>query len=110
MRAFVSSKQFVIQSQSVVGAEGLASLGSRSELMQGLSRFNTAPDHEGGDTLYGPGIVLDFPPGAESVNQILLTVTEEEIGWQVIVKLLKAFGWSLVDTSTGQTFSPSVVT
>jgi hypothetical protein len=105
----VSSKQFVIQNQIESSANGLAPLGDRNELLQRLSHFNTAPDHEGGDTLYGPGIVLDLPPADEPLNQILLTVTEEEIGWLVIIKLLKEFRWSLIDTTTGNTLSPTVI-
>lgn len=103
------SKQFVIQNQSDSNANGLASLGERDELLAQLSQFNTAPDREGGDTLYGPGIILDLPPAGEPINQLLLTVTEEEIGWLVIMKLLKKFGWSIVDTTTGNTLSPSTL-
>jgi len=105
----VSIRQFVIQNQSEDGANGLPPLGNREDLLERLSKFNTAPDQEGGETLYGPGIVLDLPPGDEPLNQILLTITEEEIGWLVIIKLIREFGWSLVDTTTGNTLSPSVM-
>ena len=71
-------------------------------MLRDLSRFNTAPEREGEDVLYGPGIRLELPPGQDTVNQILLTVTEEEIAWLVIMRLAKTFDWKIVDMNSGR--------
>ena len=77
-------------------------IGSRTQVLRDLSRFNTAPEREGEDVLYGPGIRLELPPGQDTVNQILLTVTEEEIAWLVIMRLAKTFDWKIVDMNSGR--------
>ena len=80
----------------------MAPLGSRKQLLSDLAHYNTAPETEGEDVLYGPGIRLELPPGQDSVRQILLTITEEEIAWHVIMRLAKTFNWKIVDTNTGR--------
>lgn len=95
-------QQFVILSKQKAGANGMAVIGSRKQILGDLSHYNTAPEREGEDVLYGPGIRLELPPGQTDVNQILLTVTEEEIAWLVIMRLAKAFGWKIVDTTSGR--------
>lgn len=70
-----------------------------------MEPFNTAPDREGGDTLYGPGIRIELPPG-EPVTQMLLSVTEEEIAWQVIMKMARTLAWRLYDPVSGRELNP----
>ena len=36
------------------------------------------------------------------LKQILLTITEEEIAWLVIARMMQAFGWRVVDLETGE--------
>lgn len=90
----------------------MAPLGTRDQILQELSRFNTAPEREGDDVLYGPGIRLELPPagegrgtqraGNDQVNQMLMTINEEEIAWHVIMRLAKTFEWKIVDTESGR--------
>ena len=101
--------QFVILARQPAGSNGLPPIGSRLQLIKELSHYNTAPEREGDtEVLYGPGIRLEFPPssdtgkGGDSVSQMLLTVTEEEIAWLVIMRLAKEFDWKIVDTNTGR--------
>jgi len=80
----------------------MAPLGDRVQLVRDLSRFNTAPEREGDDVLYGPGIRLELPPQQEVIEQMLMTINEEEIAWLVIMRLAKTFDWKIVDTNTGR--------
>jgi len=105
----VPALQFVILSKQPAGGNGLPPIGSRSQLIKELSQYNTAPERDGDtEVLYGPGIRLEFPPAtgsgrnADDVSQLLLTVTEEEIAWLVIMRLAKDFDWKIVDTSSGR--------
>ena len=50
------SKQFVIQARTEGGDGQRVPLGSRSEIIESLARWNTIAEVEGGDELWGPGI------------------------------------------------------
>ena len=54
-------------------------IGRRDELVFDLARFNTGPEREGDDVLHGPGIRVELPPGQNVINQMLITIVEEEI-------------------------------
>lgn len=77
-------------------------IGNRAQVVKDLSRFNTAPERDGEDVLYGPGIRLELPPGQDLVSQMLMTVTEEEIAWLVIMRLAKTFDWKIIDMNSGR--------
>ena len=96
--------QYVILSRQPPpsSGNGLASIGSRKQIITELSRYNTAPASKDDDTLYGPGIRIEMPPGQDPVTQMLMTVVEEEIAWLVIMRLAKAFCWKIVDMQTGR--------
>ncbi len=76
-----------------------------TEIVQKLEAYNTAPESDGQDILYGPGIRVEMPPG-EPVTQMLMTVVEEEIAWQVIMRLAKGLHWKLLDPATGRELNP----
>jgi hypothetical protein len=99
--------QFVIVSKKPAspggGGGGLSPIGSRKQVVRDLSRYNTASEVENeDDILYGPGIRIELPPGQDPLTQMLLTVTEEEIAWLVIMRLAKQFEWKIVDTESGR--------
>jgi hypothetical protein len=102
----VPAQQFVILSKKPPNASGMASIGRRDEVLFDLARFNTAPDAESNgsndDVLYGPGIRIELPPGQDVINQMLMTITEEEIAWLVIMRLARSFQWKIVDPNTGR--------
>lgn len=101
------SQQYVILSRETASDNGMAPLGTRREIIDQLSNFNTAPQREGEDEpLYGPGIVISLPPMTDPVSQMLVSVTEEEIGWLVILRLAKHFRWKIVDTTSGRELNP----
>jgi hypothetical protein len=101
----VSSQQLVILSREEPSGDGLAAIGTRQEIIGRLQSLNTAPAVDGGDILYGPGITIELPPG-EPVSQMLMTIVEEEIAWQVIMRLAKDMQWKLLDPATGRELQP----
>ncbi|MHC4989759.1 MAG: hypothetical protein ACYTGC_02165 [Planctomycetota bacterium] len=80
----------------------MTAIGRREEIVEALAPFNTMPECEGGDELYGPGICIQLPPGSEPITQMLMTITEDEIAWQVIARLVKELPWKLMDPQTGR--------
>lgn len=103
----VPSQHYVILSRESANDDGLAPLGTRREIIGQLDRFNTAPQHPDEDeVLYGPGITISLPPMTDPVTQMLVAISEEEIGWQVLLRLAKHFQWKIVDTGTGRELNP----
>ena len=102
------SRQFVILSSQDAGEDGtLPSIGPRLDIVEKLAMANTSPESTGvEDVLYGPGIRIELTPNQDPVNQMLVTVTEEEIGWQVLTRLISHFQWKLLDPNTGREMSP----
>lgn len=103
MRAL--AQQLVILSREDLPGGGLAPIGTHAEVIATLRNFNTAPQSDGEELLFGPGIRIEMPPG-DPVCQMLLTVVEEEIAWQVIMRIGRAMKWKLLDPSTGRELSP----
>ncbi len=84
----------------------MAPLGTWADLLSGLLEHNTGPENTDDETvLYGPGIRIELGP-EDPVCQMLLTVTEEEIGWQVIQRLAHEFSWKLLEPTTGREWTP----
>ena len=94
-------RQLVIQSQDSSSDGSLASMGSREEITRKLADLNTAPESSESERLYGPGIILDFA-GVDPVNQMMLTIIEEEIAWLVIMRIVRAMNWKLLDLESGR--------
>jgi hypothetical protein len=83
------------------GTTPSANLGSRKSLEERLSHLNTGPDRIGGDVLFGPGVELQLPPQQDPVTQMILTVSDEDIGWLVVERMGKTLQWKFVDLNTG---------
>ena len=98
-----SGKVFVVLSSTDADTQdGMIPIASRKDLLSELFDCNTGPERKDEDVLYGPGFRLELTPDQDPVTQMLLTITEEEIGWQVLTKLLKQFEWKLLDPNTGR--------
>ncbi len=103
-----ASRQFVILSSRDAGeGEALPPIGPRSDIVEKLARANSSPESpEVQDVLYGPGIRIELTPDQDPICQMLVTVTEEEIGWQVLTRLINHFQWKLLDPVTGRHLHP----
>ena len=99
------SKQLVILANSE-DASSMPAIATRRELLRDLFNCNTGPQRAGEDTLYGPGIRLELSPGQDPVTQMLLTIDDEDIGWQTIMRLAKKFNWKMLDPITGRELTP----
>ena len=63
-------------------------------------------DRPQGDLLYGPGIEIAIAPDEDPVLQMMLTITDEDIAWEVILRLAREFQWKIVDPNSGRELSP----
>lgn len=94
----------------VPAADADATLGTRHVIIDTLAGYNTTPDGDP-DTdgvLFGPGFRVELPFVGERdpVGQALLTITEEDNAWPVLVRMCKETGWRLMDAESGRTFGP----
>jgi len=84
-------------------------LGTLREVRAVLAGYNTAPDGSRSETLgierlHGPGMVLELPNAADTVQQAMASVNDEDIAFPVLMKLCKARGWRLMDMESGRVF------
>ncbi len=102
-------KQLVILSAREPDAPGaLPPIGRRAEVVEKLARSNTSPESpRTPDVLYGPGIRIEMTPGQDPATQMLVTITEQEIGWLVLTRIVNNFGWKLLDPESGRELTPS---
>lgn len=77
-------------------------IGTRREILGILRLLNTAPQASGEDVLYGPGIEVELPPGLDPVTQMLLKLTDEDVGWDVIRAIAHRTHWRLLDPLSGR--------
>lgn len=80
----------------------MAPIGTRREILSVLRLLNTAPQAAGEDVLYGPGIEIELPPGLDPVTQMLLKLTDEDVGWDVIRAIAHRTHWRLLDPLSGR--------
>lgn len=86
---------------------GLPPLGTMKELVKILSRFNTAPDGASSSAmgvarLYGPGMVMDAPASGDEILQLMVTMTDDDFAFPVLMRLCREQKWTLLDPETGQ--------
>lgn len=108
----MAKKRQLVITRSARAAGGrpgeLLSMGRKDEVVASLARFNTAPDGStrstGMDVLWGPGMLLEIPSGADDVTQAMVTVTDDDIALPVLLRVCKSLGWAMVDLESGRTF------
>lgn len=118
----MAKKRTIILMKSGGPGEGLQPLGSLREVAQSLAQCNIAPDGSGpfgfGErmgtgVLFGPGMVLEIPLNEEptsnkgqgpEIAQVLVSVTDEDFGFPVLMRLCKLNGWKMMDPDSGRTF------
>ena len=99
-------RQLVLMGPAVKGSA--APLDKLADVRAILARHNTSPD--GGPTkdstiaaLHGPGLLVELPTSSDPVNQGIITLSDEDTAWPVLMRLMKSQGWRLMDIETGQT-------
>jgi hypothetical protein len=102
----VPTSQLVILSRESGKAGELAPLASRKQLFEQLAMRNTGPERPGEDLLYGPGIEIQLAPNQDPVTQMLLTITDEDIAWVVILRLARELHWKIFDPHSGRELKP----
>ncbi len=96
------SKHYVIQARVEEDSTERKSLGTREYILSSLASYNTMPEKEGDDMLWGPGIRIELPPTEGDVQQMLLHFVEDELAWDILPRLAKQFDWSVTDIETGR--------
>lgn len=85
-------------------------LGTCRQVTKDLAGFNTGPDGgasiESFGVLHGPGMVVQLPMvGADDpVSQVIVTMSEEDMAWPVLIRICRVLGWKMMDPQTGRTF------
>lgn len=82
--------------------QAMIPIGSRREIYKSLEDYNTFPDREGGEFLYGPGLTIQIPANDGEVTQMLVSLADEETAWPVLDRIRNAMGWNLMDPDSGR--------
>lgn len=86
----------------------LVPLGTYREVVRQLADYNTASDGspESLGLLYGPGLTVELPmvEPNQDVNQIAISLTEEDTAWPVLVRICRRLKWKMMDPATGRQF------
>lgn len=95
------------------GPPPLAPLGELRDILDAMSRYNTAPDGGGPEGLgevpgmaflYGPGFTVEMPTTTEQVGQAIVNLLDEDFAWSVLGRMCKEQGWMMMDPESGRTF------
>jgi hypothetical protein len=91
-------------------------LGTLAEFLGAVGRFNLAGDGSGPRglgtvpgmcILHGPGCTIEVPgdgdPKAE-VMQAMISVTDEDFGMPVIIRMCRQQKWRMTDADSGMSF------
>jgi len=101
----LAKRQLVMTGPATADSDEAPTLGSRREVLAALAKFNTAPDVPDGEFLYGPGLTMQVPPGADDVSQLLVAVIEEDMAWSVLTRICQNTHWQLLDLESGRSLS-----
>lgn len=88
-------------------------LGTIREVVRAVAPYNCSPDGSGAEglgerlglgMLYGPGFIVEMPTGNDEVSQLMVTVTDEDFAWAVLVRMCRGLSLRMMDPDTGRTF------
>jgi len=107
------SRQIILLKAADVkkGDGGLEPLGSIRAVTASLARYNTAPDGAaakgtGIEVLFGPGLIMEMPTGDDEVRQIMVTLTDEDFAFPVMLRVCREQQWTMMDPESGRRFGP----
>jgi hypothetical protein len=92
--------------------EGLPALGTVREVIDALARYNTGPDGGvpknglGAIMMHGPGMVMEMAPNEGEVKQVMVTMTDDDFAFPVLMRLCREQRWTMLDPETGRRFGP----
>ena len=104
----MSKRQIIITAAAEEGADDgqIADLGTRDEVYERLTHFNTYPDTPDGEFLYGPGLTIQAPvTGSDTVSQLLVVLISEDFAWPVLENIARQTGWRMMDPDSGRTLT-----
>ncbi|CAN5820926.1 hypothetical protein BH11PLA1_BH11PLA1_00160 [soil metagenome] len=90
--------------------DGLPPMGSLDEVQRVMTRYNTAHDGAAAGRaadmglmrLHGPGLVAELSTGQPEVKQIMVTMTDDDFAFPVLMRLCREQKWTMMDPETGQ--------
>ncbi len=103
-------KRQIVLMRSGAANETPRPLGSRQEVRDALSRFNTGVDGSppkptaGTELLHGPGMLVELPTTTDAVVQAMVTMTDDDIAWPVLMRICQQLKWKMVDLESGRSF------
>ncbi|MBL1218277.1 MAG: hypothetical protein D8M59_12370 [Planctomycetes bacterium] len=80
-------------------------LGQRSDVYQALAEYNTSPEVDNGEVMFGPGLTIQMPMTGPEVTQLLVSIGDEGMGWPVVERIARGCDWTLMDPDSGRVFS-----
>lgn len=98
--------------------DGMPVMGTVLQVAEALAPYNIAGDDpnsreprvkdsiSGVGLLFGPGLVLEVPTMQDEVRQVLVTMTDDDFGFPVLMRLCRALQWTMLDPETGRRFGP----
>lgn len=95
------------------GSTSSQPLGSVREVVGAFSTYNISPDGSGAEGmgeaigvgfLHGPGLIVEMPTSIDEVNQVIVTITDEDFAWAVLMRLCRQLRWKMVDPESGRSF------
>jgi len=105
------SRQLVLMKGSGTPGKSGGPLGSPQQVREAFASFNTAPDggpspSSGLELLHGPGMTVELAASGEKseIQQVMITVTDDDIAWPVLSRACRMNQWTLVDLESGQAF------
>jgi hypothetical protein len=90
-----------------------SSLGSLKSVLLDFAPFNTAPDGSGNEgmgdalgvgVLHGPGFRAEVPTMSEVVAQVIITISDEDFAFPVLMKMCRLNKWKMMDPESGQSY------
>ena len=90
---------------------GMEPLGTIRSVIESLARYNTAPDGAPANgsavaVLHGPGLIVEMATGDDEVKQLMVTMTDEDFAFPVLLRLCREQLWTMMDPDSGRRFGP----
>jgi hypothetical protein len=103
----------IVPGGGATGSGPRMTLGVLREVLESFAPFNTSPDGSGSGgmgevigvgVLHGPGFRGEIPTTSDEVAQVIISITDEDFAFPVLMRMCKTNRWRMMDPDTGQTF------